>query len=49
MDALVGDLWHLALAPRDGVGEHDAELTESKRGEFAPGGADHRFEVPEVR
>ncbi len=48
-DALAGDLLHLALAPEAGVGGHDVGIAESERGELALGGADHRFEMAEVR
>ena len=49
VDALAGDLLHLALVPIAGVGEHDIGITELERRELALGGADHRFEVAEVR
>src|SRR3954453_15403523 len=48
-DAFAGDLLHLALVPVAGVGEHDLGIAEPERGELALGGADHRFEMPEVR
>src|SRR6185295_4687481 len=49
LDALAGDLPHLALMPVAGVGEHDVGIAEPERGELALGGADHRFEMAEVR
>ena len=49
LDAFAGDLLHLALVPVAGVSEHDVGITEVERGELALGGADHRFEVAEVR
>jgi hypothetical protein len=48
LDALAGDLLHLALVPVAGVGEHDVGIAEPERGELAAGGADHRLQVPEV-
>jgi hypothetical protein len=47
--AFAGDPPHLALVPVSGVGEHDVGITDVELGEFALGGTDHRFEVPEVR
>src|SRR3954454_11196845 len=46
-DALAGDVLHLALMPVAGVGQHDPRITEPDRAQFALGGVDHRFQVPE--
>ena len=44
-----GDLLHLALVPVAGVGEHHLRVVgDSGRVQFALGGVEHRFEVPEV-
>jgi hypothetical protein len=40
---------HLALMPVAGVGQHDIGIVESDRAQLALSGADHRFEVSEVR
>ena len=48
-DAVAGDLLHLALMPVAGVGQHDLGIAELDRAQLALGGADHRFQVPEVR
>jgi hypothetical protein len=49
LDAFAGELLHLALVPVAGVGKHDVGIAQTERGQFAPGRADHRLEVPEVR
>jgi hypothetical protein len=48
-DAVADDVLHLAFVPVPGVGEHDVGVVEPDRVQFAPGGADHRLEVSEVR
>ena len=35
--------------PVAGVGQHDLGITELDRAQLALGGADHRFQMPEVR
>jgi hypothetical protein len=49
LNAVAGDLLHLALVPVAGVGEHDSAIPEPERRKLALRGADHRFEMPEVR
>src|SRR3954451_19836553 len=49
LDALAGELLHLALVPVAGVGQDDVGIAQAERGELALCGAGHRFEVPEVR
>src|SRR3954454_14316276 len=48
LDAVADDRVDLALMPVAGVAEHDVGVREIDGCQLAAGGADHRFQIPEV-
>jgi hypothetical protein len=49
LDAVADDCFDLALMPVAGVRQHHVRIIELDRAQLALSGADHRFEMPEVR